>query len=107
MNMSEPFNEAVRLLQRGEKSIEIIASLEDMLGLDKPAWEILAEAGAYLKELQNRAFDEAIDAFKRGESSLDVEKKLRALGFHSWDAMVVSSRAKAKVDAEAQENAPE
>jgi hypothetical protein len=98
--MSDAFNEAVRLLRRGEKSIEIISYLEDMLGLDKPAWEILAEAGAYLKALQNQAFDAAIDAFERGESHFEVSKQLKTLGFSPWDSDVIAWRAKARVDAE-------
>jgi len=99
----QPFNEAVRLLRRGEKSIEIISYLEDMLGLDRPAWEILAAAGAYLKELQNRAFDEAVDSFQKGDSQLEIERRLRALGFSPWDSQVVAGRAKAKADAGTQE----
>jgi hypothetical protein len=101
MSNQNAFNEAVRLIRLGHKtSVEIVSELDDMLGLDKPAWQIVAEARAYLTELQTKAFEASIDAFKRGESQLNVESKLRELGFHSHDAEVVAGRAKAKADAE-------
>jgi hypothetical protein len=91
------FEKALQLLRLGRHSgLEIVSEIEEVGCLDKPSWQILAEAAAYLKELQNRAFDEAIDAFKKGDSQLEVERRLRALGFSPWDCQQVSARAKVK-----------
>jgi hypothetical protein len=98
------FEKAVKLLRLGRTStIEIVSEIEEIGCLDKPSWEILAAAGAYLKELQNRAFDEAVDSFQKGDSQLEIERRLRALGFSPWDSQVVAGRAKAKADAGTQE----
>ena len=109
MSDQNAFNEAVRFLRSGRKSnLEIVSELDEMLGKDKSSWEILADAEKYLKELQTRAFDAAVDAFKRGETTLSVEQKLRSLGFQSWDAMTVAGRAQEKAAAElALETKPE
>jgi len=95
------FEKALQLLRLGKHSgLEIVDAIEEIGGLDKPSWQILSEAQTYLTKLQTQAFDASVDAFRRGESQLEVERKLRALGFSPWDSEQVSARAKAKADAE-------
>ena len=50
--------------------------------------------------MQTKSFEAAVEAFKRGETQLDVERKLRALGFQSFDAECVAGRAAAKAEVE-------
>jgi hypothetical protein len=105
-DQNDAFNEAVKLLRRGNKSsIEIIYHLDGLLGKDKPSWQILSEAETYLKELQDAAFQASVDAFKRGEAQLVVQRKLHELGFSPWNSGVIAERAKAKADAELAEEA--
>lgn len=61
--------------------------------------QIVGEAGGYVQKLQEQAFDASVEAFRRGETRIEVEAKLRKLGFHSWDAMTLAGRAQQKAQA--------
>ena len=103
------FDIAVKMIRRGESSLDIEAALEaegPTGGSDLRL--IIFEAGKYVTEMQTKSFEATVEAFRQGETNLEVEKKLRALGFHSWDAMVVAERAARAAKAElAQEAKPE
>jgi hypothetical protein len=95
---TEIFNEAVHLVQKGETSLAIANALEnEFLGVDiLEIRTVIANANEYVKQLQTQAFEAAMAAFQRGESHFQVSKKLRELGFQSWDADTLAWRAQAK-----------
>jgi len=97
---TEIFNRAVELIRRGESSLEIENTFEnEPLGIDTlELRSLIADARRYVEKLQTEAFSAAVGAFERGETRLEVEHKLREVGFHSWDAQVVAGRTKAKAD---------
>jgi hypothetical protein len=102
----ELFSLAVKMLREGRhSSLQVIDAVEYAATGNFDAREIVYKAQTYLTELQTKAFDAAVEAFRRGETQLEVEKKLRALGFQSWDASVVAGRAIAKALAEETQNA--
>jgi hypothetical protein len=98
---------AVQLIRRGTGYCELISELEKASVGNPDVRPVITRADKYVKEMQIKSFDAATEAFRQGETQFEVENKLRALGFQSWDAMVVAGRAKAKADAEAQDTASE
>lgn len=97
MDNEQLFNRAMALIRRGESGIAVVDTLEDEFGGDLlELRKIASEAESYARELQDQAFVAAVEAFRRGETRLEVERKLREVGFHSWDAGLVAGRAQAK-----------
>jgi hypothetical protein len=94
------FDLAVQLIRGGTGYVDLLRELETASIGSPDVRIIITQADKFVKEMQTKSFDAAVEAFRRGETQFDVEKKLRALGFQSWDAMVVAGRAKAKADAE-------
>src|SRR3989442_1145433 len=77
MNTQEQaaFDQAVRMIRDGSSTLAVDDTLESQfLGMDiLMIRQIVAEAGGYLQNLQEKAFDASVEAFKRGESRIEVE----------------------------------
>lgn len=103
MNTQEQaaFDQAVELIRVGASSLAVADTLESQfLGLDfLMIRQIVGEAGGYVQKLQEQAFDASVEAFKRGETRIEVEAKLRKLDFHPYDAEQVAGRAQQKAQA--------
>jgi len=102
---TELFNLAVSLIRKGTRYVELISKLETAAIGNPDVRDVISAADKYVKEMQTKSFEAAVEAFKRGETQLAVERKLRALGFQSWDAMTVAGRAQEKAAAELAEEA--
>jgi hypothetical protein len=96
----EMFALAVQLIRGGTGYVNLLRELETASIGNTDVRPLITRADKFVKEMQTKSFDAAIEAFRRGETQFDVEKKLRALGFQSWDAMVVAGRAKQAADSE-------
>ena len=94
----EIFNLAVSLIRKGDSFVDIIREIEAQGPPGVDAMAVYGAAREYAEKSQKAAFECAVEAFKNGESRAIVESKLRQCGFHSWDAMLVASRAEAEAN---------
>ena len=102
MDRDGAFDVAVKLIRRGESSLEIENRLEGEMTGGGSIPKLLAEARRYVEELQQLAFAVCVDSFKAGESFNDVLKKLFQLGFQAYDAECLAERAQKKATEEGQ-----
>ena len=107
MDKTEQFNLAVKMIRKGDSSLDIEAALEADGPTGGDVRIVIAEAYKYARETQEAAFKCAVDAFKQGRSFFDVCKTLEQCGFHPYDAQCVAGRSeKAAADLVAQEAKP-
>lgn len=95
------FDQAVDLIRSGSTTLAVCDALEhDYLGINiLEIRNVVGQAAKYVKDLQDKAFQAAVEAFERGETALEVEAKLRELGFHPYDAQTLAGRAQQKAQA--------
>lgn len=93
----EAFRISVQMLRDGARFLETEEAIATGFGLRGfPPAAVVADAGRYLKDLQKTAFEKSVELFQSGESTLEVEKNLRALGFHPYESGLIAARAREK-----------
>jgi hypothetical protein len=108
MDNEQLFDLAVQKIRRGTRYVELISELEEEAIAGTDVRELISRAGAYVETFQAESLAAAVSAAKQGMSHFEIAKRLRSLGFQSFDADVLAQRslikAQDEADAEAKGN---
>src|SRR6266478_2671527 len=93
---TELFNLAVSEIRKGTRYVDLICKLEAASRTPMDVRDLISDADKFVKEMQTKSFEAAVEAARRGESHFQISKKLIQLRFHPYDADLIAARAMGK-----------